>query len=135
MLRACLLDSDNNFVGVLKNDFSFQATEDCRADKISFYRDKNHLFVSEFTHTANIRATDIVKVKLTSGIAFYYLVTKSREPFKSAEDSLLLWRTIREMTEKIIHEREARRDFDSWDPQIYEVLFNEKQQPISGGDS
>lgn len=76
-----------------------------------------------------------MRVNLDSGIDFYFLVTKLQEPFESVESNLETWRGLRHVVKRIIHEREARKQFGTWDKQIYEVLFHEKQQPIPGRDS
>jgi len=127
MLACYLLDSDNNFVGVLNNDFTFTASKDTRTIcKASFYKGDRHLFVSEFDSARTLKKDETMAIKFHANIDFYYIATKIKEPFQSAKDSLLLYRILRGITKEIIHERKARNKLNTWDKQVYTVLFNEK---------
>lgn len=135
MLTASLLNADNLFVGVLRYDLTFTAEKTCTISKVSFDRGSRHLFVTEFDVSRHLSPGDTMRVNLDSGIGFYFLATCLQEPFISAQRTMELWRGLRQITEKIRHERQARNQLSTWDKQIYEVLFHEKQQPVPWGDS
>ena len=131
-----LLGADNKFVGILEDNFSFTAKETCSPSKVAFYKGLKHLFTTEFANTVTLNATDTLNVKLDSGIDFYYLTTQIRGPFTGAERTLVLWRSLRRIVQRIKNnEHKAREQLSTWDKQIYEVLFDEKQQPFSRRDS
>jgi hypothetical protein len=130
-----LLDADNKFIGILPDDFEFAAKTTCNPAKVAFYKGPKHLFSTDFNVPKTIFEGDILRVKLDSGINFYYLATKVREPLRNVEQMLTVWRSLREIVRRLKHERQARDQLSTWDQQIYEVLFNEKQQPVSRRDT
>jgi hypothetical protein len=130
-----LLDADNKFIGILPDNFEFTAKKNCTPAKVAFYKGPKHLFSTDFDTPRSVAKYDTLRVKLDSGINFYYLATKVREPMRNVEQMLIVWRSLREIVGRIRHERKARDQLSTWDQQIYEVLFNEKQQPISRRDT
>jgi len=130
MISCYLQDPNHNVVGVLETDFTFTATETCIVSQVSFYKTVNgvdtHLFRTEFNATRALNKGDTLVVKLDSGINLYYLLTKIKETDLSVETKIRICQGIHDIAEKIKHERQARDQFNTWDPQIYNALFNEK---------
>lgn len=135
MLQAYMLSPEGEKLGVLSNEFTFKPTESCMVQSVGFYRGKKQLFRSDLDSTRAVTVDDEIRVTLDSGIGFYYLATKLQEPFTSVKDMMTVWRTLRRMVGKIIHERQARNELSTWNKQVYTVLFYEKQQPVPWGDS
>jgi hypothetical protein len=135
MLIARMLGPEGENLGVLNDDFIFRPFESCIIHSVGFFRNKELLFRTDLDIPRDVGQHDEVRVNLDSGIGFYYLVKKVQEPFKSVEDLLTAWRTIRKIAGKIKNERQARDELGTWNKQIYEMLFNEKQQSFPGGDS
>jgi hypothetical protein len=135
MLTAIVLGPEGDHLGVLGKDFIFRPEISCIVQSIGFYRHGKQLFRTDLDSPRACTVDDEVRVNLDSGIGFYFLATILQEPFTSVEDMMNVWRSLRRLVEKIIHEREARNEFGTWDKQIYEVLFHEEQQPVPWGDS
>jgi len=132
MLSCYLLTPDEELIGALGSDFTYTTTKNVLIGKVSFYKTVDgiarHLFITEFNQPRTLNKGDTVRVNLDSGIDFYYLITKAKFLLDEGfEEFIVICRGIYKIAEKIKHERQARDEFNSWDPQIYHVLFNEKQ--------
>lgn len=127
MLKCYLLDSDNKIVGTLEDDFTFTPDNDAYVAKASFYKGDRHLFVTEFDQSRLIHTDDTLVAKFDSGIDFHYLIYKLREPKGTFENRLKLFRGLLKVIRRIKYERQARDQLDTWDPQVYKILFDEKQ--------